>query len=208
MSSPGQRQPKATLSRASILDAGLELLDEGGPAALSMRSLAQRLGVTATAIYYHYSGREELLESVVDRVCSRIIDPVGADGPWDDRLRALVGALVDEACAHPAVATWTITNYARKPPVLRIHELMLAILRQAGFDAEVALQIKGVLLRFCVGHLTLRAAADGPHWDELADDEFPEHRAAGPAIDAFDPEANFRAGIDILLAGFTPAPGN
>jgi AcrR family transcriptional regulator len=195
---------KTTLSRASILDAGLELLDEGGPTALSMRTLAQRLGVTATAIYYHYAGREELLESVVDRVCGRIIDPVPAEGPWDDRLRALMSALVDEACAHPAVATWTITNYARKRPVLRIHELMLSILRSAGFDAATAMEIKGVLLRFCVGHLALRAAADGPRWDELPDDEFPEHQAAGPAIDAFDPEANFRTGIDILLAGFTP----
>jgi AcrR family transcriptional regulator len=195
---------KAALSRSSILDAGLALLDEGGPAALSMRSLAQELGVTATAIYYHYAGRDELLESVVDRVCSRIIDPVPAEGPWDDRLKALMGALVDQACAHPAVATWTITNYARKRPVLRIHELMLSILRGAGFDAETAMAIKGVLLRFCVGHLTLRAAADGPRWDELSDDELPEHQAAGAAIDAFDPEANFRTGIDILLAGFTP----
>jgi AcrR family transcriptional regulator len=193
------------LSRGSILDAGLELLDEGGPAALSMRSLAQKLGVTATAIYYHYSGRDELLESVVDRVCSRIIDPVPADGPWDDRLRALMDGLVDEACAHPAVATWTITTYARKRPVLRIHELILAILHQAGFDPETAMQVKGALLRYCVGHLTLRAAADGPHWRQLPADEFPEHRAAGSAIDAFDPEASFRTGIDLLLAGFTPA---
>lgn len=188
------------LSRESILDAGLQLLDEGGPPALSMRTLARRLGVTATAIYYHYAGREELLEAVVDEVCRRIVAPVPPDGPRDDRLRALATAMVDEAGAHPAVATWVITNYARQGPVLRVHELILAILHEAGVDPDAAMQVKGSLLRYCVGHLTLRAAAPGPHWRELPEDEFPEHWAAGAAIDRFDPEANFRAGIDALLA--------
>lgn len=195
------------LSRDSILDAGLQILDEGGPEALTMRSLARQLGVTATAIYYHYSGREDLLGSVVDQVCSRIVDPIPAEGPWDDRLRALMNALVDEASAHPAVVAWTITNYARQRPVLRIHELILAILHEAGFDADTAMQVKGVLLRFCVGHLTLRTAAAGPNWRQLPKREFPEHWAAGPAIDRFDSEATFRAGVDALLAGFAPANG-
>lgn len=189
------------LTRASILDTSLQLLDEGGPEALSMRTLARRLGVTATAIYYHYAGREELLEAVVDEVCRRIVAPVPPDGPWDERLRTLATAMVDEAGVHPAVATWVITNYARRPPVLRIHELILAVLHKAGFDPDAAMQIKGALLRYCVGHLTLRAASPGPHWRELPESEFPEHWAAGAAIDRFDPEANFRAGIDALLAG-------
>jgi AcrR family transcriptional regulator len=194
------------LSRESILDAGLEILDEGGPQALSMRSLARRLGVTATAIYYHYAGRDEILESVVDHVCSRIIEPVPADGPWDDRLRTLMMAMVDQASVHPEVVAWTITNFARRRPVLRIHELILAIVHDAGFPPETAMEIKGALLRFCVGHLTLRGAAPGPNWRQLPKREFPEHWAAGEAIDSFDTEANFRAGIDVLLAGFAP-PG-
>lgn len=195
------------LSRDSILDAGLEILDEGGPQALSMRALARRLGVTATAIYYHYSGRDEILESVVDHVCSRIMEPVPPDGPWDDRLRTLMTAMVDQASIHPEVVTWTITNFARRPPVLRIHELILAIVHDAGFPSETAMAIKGALLRYCVGHLTLRAAAPGPSWRQLPEREFPQHRAAGDAIDRFDAEANFHAGVDVLLAGFAP-PGH
>jgi len=192
------------LSRDSILDAGLEILDEGGPQALSMRTLARRLGVTATAIYYHYSGRDEILESVVDHVCTRIIEPVPADGAWDDRLRALMTAMVDQASAHPEVVTWTITNFSKRRPVLRIHELILAILHGAGFDPATAMEVKGALLRFAVGHLTLRGAAPGTNWRQLPKREFPEHWAAGDAIDKFDTEANFRAGVDALLDGFTP----
>jgi AcrR family transcriptional regulator len=192
------------LSRESILDAGLEILDAGGPQALSMRTLARRLGVTATAIYYHYTGRDEILESVVDQICSRIIEPVPTDGPWDDRLRTLMTAMVDQASAHPEVVTWTITNFAKRRPVLRIHELILAIVNDAGFPPETAMEIKGALLRYCVGHLTLRAAAPGPNWRQLPKRDFPEHWRAGDAIDKFDTEANFRAGIDALLAGFTP----
>src|SRR5262249_24989985 len=53
------------------------------------------------------------------------------------------------------------------PPVLRIHELILAVLDGAGFDPDTAMQVKGALLRYCVGHLTLRTAAGGPDWRQL-----------------------------------------
>lgn len=193
------------LSRDSILDAGLALLDEGGPEALSMRRLARRLGVTATAIYYHYAGRDELLDSIVDRVCGRILAPVPTEGPWDERLRVLMESLVDEAAAHPAVATWTITHYARRPPVLRIHERILAVLHDGGVDPDTAMQIKGALLRLAVGHLTLRTADPGPPWRELPEREFPAHWTAGAAIDRFDSERNYRDAVDAILAGFAQA---
>lgn len=198
---------KPALSRDSILEAGLALLDEAGPEALSMRALARRLGVTATAIYYHYDGRDELVEGIVDHICGRVLDPVPVDGAWDDRLRALMDRMADEASAHPAVVTWIITTSARRGPVLRIHELILTICREAGFAPDVAMAIKGSLLRHVVGHLTLRTAAPGPHWRQLPKGDFPEHWAAGAAIDCFDPEANFRAGVDALLAAFTPESG-
>lgn len=190
------------LSRDAILDAGLELLDERGPAALSMRAIGQRLGVTATALYYHYEGQEDLLEAIVDRVCDRIVRAV-PDGPaWDDRLQLLMSALVDEASAHPDVFAWVVTEYARRRAVREIHELMLEILDVGGFDPEMALQVKGALLRLSVGHLILRTAAAGPAWSQLPEGEFPRHWQAGSALDTFDPEAHFRIAVDMILEGF------
>jgi AcrR family transcriptional regulator len=189
------------LTRDAILDAALELVDRDGSDKLTMRPLAERLGVTATAIYHYFDGRDAVIEALVDRVCSTIVSDSAGDGPWDVRLTALLTTMVDQAAAHPATAAWIITTYARRPPMLQLHEAMLEILTDAGFTPEDAVQIKGAMLRLCIGHLMLREAAPGHEWRKLPKNSFPCYRAAGPALDAFDPAAHFRLALDALLVG-------
>ena len=53
------------LTRERIVEAGLAIVDEQGHERLTMRGLAQRLGVTATAIYHYVDGRDDLLEAIL-----------------------------------------------------------------------------------------------------------------------------------------------
>ncbi len=56
----------AKTSREEILEAALKLLESGGLAALSMRTLASKLGVNASSLYHHFSGREVLEKALAD----------------------------------------------------------------------------------------------------------------------------------------------
>jgi AcrR family transcriptional regulator len=168
---------------------------------MTMRRLAERLDVTATAIYHYFDGRDAILEALMDRVCARIVSEASTDGTWEERLRVLLTVMVEGAVAHPQASAWAIKAYARRPPMLRLHEAILAVLFEAGFTPEAAVHVKGALLRFCIGHISLNEAQPGHEWRRLPKTSLPHYRATGPALDAFDPAAHFRIGLDALLAG-------
>ncbi|MEM0982289.1 MAG: TetR family transcriptional regulator, partial [Cyanobacteria bacterium P01_H01_bin.58] len=60
--------PQLPLSRELILRAALRLADEGGVEALSMRKIAQVLGVKAMSLYNHVANKDDILDGIVDRV--------------------------------------------------------------------------------------------------------------------------------------------
>src|SRR5689334_14084738 len=74
------------LSRERVLDAAVELADAGGIASLTIRSLADKLGVKPMSVYHHVANKEEILDGIVDRVFAEIELPAtGAD--WRSELR-------------------------------------------------------------------------------------------------------------------------
>src|SRR5947207_7358841 len=98
------------LSREKIIDAGLQLVDDAGPQGMTMRRLAQRLDVTATALYHYFQDRDELLEAIVDHVSARIVADAESTGDWAGQLRALLSALVEHALSHPSAVAWAIST--------------------------------------------------------------------------------------------------
>src|SRR5215813_1551407 len=85
------RRPRTTyragLTRDLVFRTGVRIADEGGIAALSMRRLAQELGVEAMSLYHHVADKEQLLNGMVDLVASEVndrvaeIDPPGGSAP-------------------------------------------------------------------------------------------------------------------------------
>ena len=189
------------LTRDKILSAGLEMVDREGPQSLTMRRLAQRLEVTATAIYHYFEGREDVLDAIVDHICAAIVAETPQDGDWTQRLGGLLMAFMKHASAHPTASVWAITRYAHRPPAMRIHEAILAVLLDAGFSTDDAVYIKSAVTRFCVGHLALGAATRGESWPDLPASQFPACNAARLALKKSDPAEQFRTGLDALLAG-------
>src|SRR5579875_3322686 len=92
---------KAELSRATIVDRALEVADSEGLDAVTIRRLAQDLGVTPMALYWHVRNKDELLDAMGDRLYASLSYDTGADAPWDEQLRAVVRALVDALRQHP-----------------------------------------------------------------------------------------------------------
>ncbi|MCD2516672.1 TetR family transcriptional regulator [Massilia sp. G4R7] len=91
------------LTAEAILDAALALLDEGGEAALSMRALATRLGVTPMSLYHHVADRAALLAALSERIYGGVLDGAPDDAPAEPALRALLLRYYDAVGRHPAL---------------------------------------------------------------------------------------------------------
>ena len=102
-----------------ILDAAVAMADDGGLGAVSMRAVAQRVGVTAMALYPHFSGKDALLHALTGRVLAELALPDPA-APWQDRLRDLGHAVRDLAHRHPAVAPLLFSRPALAPDAARV----------------------------------------------------------------------------------------
>ena len=78
----------ARLDRDSVLGAGLALADEAGLAAVTLRGLADRLGVTPMALYRHVAGKDDLLDGMADLLYAEL-DVPEPTGDWWEELAAL-----------------------------------------------------------------------------------------------------------------------
>ncbi|PRY34071.1 TetR/AcrR family transcriptional regulator [Umezawaea tangerina] len=100
------RAESAAVTRRSLLDAAAELLDEGGPEAVTLREVGARAGVTRGAPYRHFAGKDSLLTAVAAEGWERVGDRVQAlradpDLPASERLRGALRALIDVGRRQP-----------------------------------------------------------------------------------------------------------
>ena len=75
-------RPRGSLSREEIIKEALALLDEHGPGALSMRRLADRLGVAPNALYYRVRGKADLIDALIDQVYAGLTIKPDPTGDW------------------------------------------------------------------------------------------------------------------------------
>src|SRR5215218_9320769 len=101
-------RPRGSLTREEIIKEALALLEEHGPGALSMRRLADRLGVAPNALYYHVRGKADLIDGLVDQVYAGLdLDPYPS-GDWTQQLATLSQAIRAHLLAHPAVVPYAL----------------------------------------------------------------------------------------------------
>jgi AcrR family transcriptional regulator len=132
-------QPRVPLSRERVLQAAIRLADQGGIESLSMRKLAQAIGVEAMSLYNHVANKSDLLDAIVDLVIGEIeLPPTSED--WELAIRECATATHQALLRHPwacsLVITPTSTRSARTPR-LRYVEWMLRCLCEAGFSPEL-----------------------------------------------------------------------
>jgi AcrR family transcriptional regulator len=165
--------------RRLILDQALALVDERGLAAMSMRAVAERVGLTSMALYPYVGGKDALLDGLVDLLTLELGSKVGeelADIDWRRRLVALGRAVRSLAYAHPAAFPLLLNRQAAGASA----SWLLAALRGVLHDAEVpedriprlARLICAFLLGYTTGEVTggLPATAPG-HGDRSAEFE-------------------------------------
>ena len=117
---PQTINPRPRLSRDLVLHTALQLADRDGIQALSMRKLAQALGVEAMSLYHHVASKVELLDSLIDLVFAEIDLPAPGDD-WRTALRAR--SIFSQTSVCRKLAAWrhplALPNIGRKSPVVR-----------------------------------------------------------------------------------------
>jgi TetR/AcrR family tetracycline transcriptional repressor len=131
------------LSRERLVEAALELINEDGLEALSMRALADRLEVRAASLYWHVRDRRELLELVAESMLESI-PPVRARGGWRQSVLA-AGAALRKAVASQKDGDRVLLEVRDALPRSRLHAAIKEQLESAGLQpaeaGEVALMV-------------------------------------------------------------------
>jgi AcrR family transcriptional regulator len=135
-SNPNTVSP-APLSRERILHAAIRLADEEGLESLSMRKLAQVLGVQAMSLYNHVANKDDLLDGIVDRVVSEIEVP-SLDTDWKTAIRRRATSAHAVLLRHPWATMPLVSRVNVGPAMLRYVDATLGCLVEAGFSFEMA----------------------------------------------------------------------
>jgi AcrR family transcriptional regulator len=165
---PDRPRRAPQLTRERIVAAAVELLDADGIDALTMRRLAQRLDVTSTALYWHVSTKDDVLDLAVDEIFGSV--PVPEPGPdWAADVRTLILGWRAAMLAHP----WAPTLIGRPwigPNVLARTEFLQAGLVRGGLTGEPLAVLTRLLANFVIG-----SAATETAWQRATSAN--EHRA-------------------------------
>jgi AcrR family transcriptional regulator len=161
----------ARIDRAAVFDATLALADEEGLAAVSMRAVAARLGVTPMALYRHVGDKSQLLDGLVEQLLLELPLPE-TTVPWQERLDALAAAMRATARKHPRVFPLLLQRPATTPGALRARDAVYGALRDAGVDESTVPRVERLLSTFVLGFAASEAAGRFTATPEQLDEDF------------------------------------
>jgi TetR/AcrR family transcriptional regulator, tetracycline repressor protein len=155
-----RRRSRRTLGHDEILDAALELLDEGGIEATSVRGIAAKVGVAPNAVYTYYPDKAAILAALSDRILGDVDHDVFADRaePWRARLESVALELRQRLSAHPSAVPLMIRAAMDGPHALALHEQLVTLFVDVGLDPSDAARATYLLNAYVFGSLALQAS--------------------------------------------------
>jgi AcrR family transcriptional regulator len=211
------RRREESLSRETIIEASIELLDQNGEGGLTFRTLSERLATGAGAIYWHVANKSNLLTACCDAIVARTMEARVAGATPKAIIRALALDLFDAIDAHPWVGS-ALTSPSGQRPMVRIFEGIGQQVRALGVPEEEQWATASALLSYILGVGGQNAAngqlarehdldrdefleAMATAWSQLDPDEYPFARSVAGQLRAHDDRMDFLAGIDLILKG-------
>jgi AcrR family transcriptional regulator len=131
-----EAQHRLPLSRERILRTAVALADRGGVESASMRKIAQELGVVPMALYNHVSGKDALLDGMVDVVVGEI-DPPAPDVDWKTAVRRRILSARRALLLHPWASRVIESRTDPTPTVLGYMDSMIGMFRAGGFSIDL-----------------------------------------------------------------------
>jgi len=167
---------RAPLSRERVLDGAVAVADSGGIAGLTIRSLAEQLGVKPMSVYHHVANKDEILDGIVDIVFSQIELP-SANGEWRAEITRRARSARAVLRQHPWAIGLLETRTNPGPATLRHHNAVLGALRSGGFSVALTAHAYALLDSFVYGFALQEATL--PFEDQSVEE------VAAPMMEAF-----------------------
>ncbi|KRC86749.1 TetR family transcriptional regulator [Terrabacter sp. Root85] len=218
---PARGRRRASHSLEAVLTEAVALLDTSGEQALTFRALAARLGGGAASIYWYVSSKDELLDRAADHVLADVlaaIEDVGAGDPVDD-LRTIALALFDAIVERPWLGAFFMRDTGVQPNGLRLYERLGQQVMRLELTPRESFHAVSAVVGFVVGtaadmgqqppEAVLSGEVDrdaylaryAAQWRALDADEFPFIHHVVDEFAGHDDAEQFRAGLDLILAG-------
>ncbi len=188
----------------------LQLVDEEGAEALSMRTLAQRLESGTATLYRHFTNRAVLIGHVVDRVLGEVeLDaPALAEMGWDRACQAVAQAMFDTLGRHRKVAPLLIEQTPIGPNAMMLRERCLAVLLDGGLSPSLAARAYATLARYVLGFaIQLAGSGNGAeqervsaYFHDLSPADFPATLAVADSLPV-PLEDEFSFGLELIIDG-------
>ena len=209
--SVGRRRP---LSRERVLRVAFERTDKDGIESLSMRKLAQELGVEAMSLYRHVRNKGEIVDGMIDLVFSEIgLPPRGVH--WKTAMRQRAISAREVLARHPWAIGLMESRSTPGPATLQHHDAVIGCLREAGFSIAMAAHAYSALDSYIYGFALQQASLPFKTSDEAVEvadsirrqfpaDAYPHlteltvQHVLQPGYDYAD---EFEFGLDLILDG-------
>lgn len=179
---PGRRGPKQSLSTATVVDAAITLADASGVAALSMRKVAEAIGVSPMSLYTYVPSKAELVDLMFDRVLADTADPDETITGWREKLAFIAHERWALSERHPWLLDLALHRPPLSPNVMRKAQLMLSAMEGMGLEPEEAGLAAETLQNYITGALRSdRDAREAQKLSGLSDEAW--FALAGPALE-------------------------
>jgi TetR/AcrR family transcriptional regulator, tetracycline repressor protein len=200
------------LTRERVVAAALELLDEQGMGAVTVRALAARLDVRAPALYWHVRNKQELLDEMSTSVMRGVVAELSKIAPgagWRDDLAAYARILRSQYLLHRDGARIFSGTRITDPDVVRMKEPYFERWTAAGLTIGEADDALDVVTAFVVGFVIEeqeRRQSEPTRYSPIGRDAWlgegvQKVKEAGHLRD--DGAQRFERHLDIVLAGLT-----
>jgi AcrR family transcriptional regulator len=217
---PRGGEPRETLNRGRVLRAAIELADERGIDALTMRELSSKLGYEGASLYYHVASKDDLLDGMTELIASEIEVPSEAHD-WKEAMRRRAISAREVFSRHPWASAIMDSREHSGPAQLAYADRVLGTLLAAGFTPRAAANAFLILDTYIHGYQRHQAGLSLPEGvetfdvaeellGELSPDTYPSLLAiaADFAVRPHDEAAVFDEGLDLLLDGLERTLGS
>lgn len=196
----GDRPP---LSIEDVLAVGRRITANSSLGALTLKAVADELGVTPAAIYHYVPSRAALCSQVAESVIAGI-DISTRKGPWDQQLERVLASIRDTLRRYPGVTEHWLETSPDVSAGWRCVDAVLEVLLAAGLPPGEAFDAFALLFTFTNGQLLLapeRALSSAQPPRDPNGYPLTSMRIVVHGLGKVDPEAQFRYGLRILLDG-------
>jgi AcrR family transcriptional regulator len=206
--------PRVPVTRQRALEVAVALADAGGISSLTMRRLAQELGIEAMSLYHHVANKDDILDGMIDIVFSEIeLPPTSTD--WKTAMRRRAHSARTALSRHPWATSLMESRAAPGPVTLRHHDAVLGCLRDAGFSIELTAHAYSVVDSYIYGFALEEASLPfntaeetkelaGAIMDHFAAGEYPhlvELTTEHVLRPGYDYANEFDFGLELILDG-------